>query len=357
MQILCDTDTETLAGLLSIIRTLNEVMYARSADVPTGTNAVPQLPPAAPAAPATAPSVLAAAIAIAGVESANSGDAPPAGLGFGEPSVTSIQIANGNGTVDNSAPPALLTTQSIASPATIVPAAPSASVPAAAPPAALTPNSLTVALAAELDSAGLPWDARIHSDTHKKNADGSWRFRRNLDEAVKVAVLAEMRGVAAVPLAPPAAAGSAASVVVPPASLMTTAPVSIAVNSVPPIQTTMTDLGATIHIQPARIMVPLPPTGANVAGSGGATGANVVPQPPVTPPAVPVPPAAPVGVPDAAKPVLLSDLIAKINKGFGAKTLTMVEVTAACEAEGLAGITALGHHPGKVQAVIDRLKL
>lgn len=332
MQILCDLDTETLAGLRNALYLIEQTIDARGGFIRDD-----EMPPSAQMV-CGVPCVLASDVPTGTTET------PPAGLGFGEPSVTSIQIANGNGTVDNSAPPALLTTQSIASPATIVPAAPSASVPAAAPPAALTPNSLTVALAAELDSAGLPWDARIHSDTHKKNADGSWRFRRNLDEAVKVTVLMELKPISSVPLPPADVPAPVPNVPTPPGP------------NVPPVR-----------VDVVTPMVPLPPAqpaGGDVTAPGGATGANVVPQPPVTPPPgatgtahVPVPATPPVGMPDPAKPVLLSDLIAKINKGFGAKTLTMVEVTAACEAEGLAGITALGHHPGKVQAVINRLKL
>lgn len=34
----------------------------------------------------------------------------------------------------------------------------------------------------EVDSRGIPWDARIHAATKKKTSDGSWRTRRNVDE-------------------------------------------------------------------------------------------------------------------------------------------------------------------------------
>lgn len=65
------------------------------------------------------------------------------------------------------------------------------------------------------DATGLPWDERIHSAGKTLNADGTWRLRRNVDDAVRQAVEAELRGtlepVAAVapppppPPAPPAA--------------------------------------------------------------------------------------------------------------------------------------------------------
>jgi hypothetical protein len=37
----------------------------------------------------------------------------------------------------------------------------------------------------------MPWDERIHASTRSKVKDGTWTFRRNLDEAIKIAVMAE----------------------------------------------------------------------------------------------------------------------------------------------------------------------
>lgn len=48
----------------------------------------------------------------------------------------------------------------------------------------------------ELDSAGLPWDERIHSGSKKKNADGKWKLRKNVDEALVKSVEAENQGAA-----------------------------------------------------------------------------------------------------------------------------------------------------------------
>jgi hypothetical protein len=45
----------------------------------------------------------------------------------------------------------------------------------------------------ELDSAGLPWDERIHSGSKKKNADGKWKLRKNVDEALVGTVEAQNR--------------------------------------------------------------------------------------------------------------------------------------------------------------------
>lgn len=68
------------------------------------------------------------------------------------------------------------------------------------------------------DSAGIPWDERIHSSTKGTNKDGTWSRRRNTDEALFQSVMAELKGNAAAPAStataetlaptPPAASGS-----------------------------------------------------------------------------------------------------------------------------------------------------
>lgn len=44
---------------------------------------------------------------------------------------------------------------------------------------------------AELDSEGMPWDARIHSSAKSKTQDGKWKLARNVDKALVEAVKAE----------------------------------------------------------------------------------------------------------------------------------------------------------------------
>lgn len=48
--------------------------------------------------------------------------------------------------------------------------------------------------APEFDSAGVPWDARIHASSKATVTDGTWRARRNVDKAVIEAVTAELLG-------------------------------------------------------------------------------------------------------------------------------------------------------------------
>lgn len=70
--------------------------------------------------------------------------------------------------------------------------------------AAVLPNGV------ELDVKGLPWDGRIHASSKAKVADGSWRMKRGVDEALVATVIAELKAAVSAPASvlPP---GSAAS--------------------------------------------------------------------------------------------------------------------------------------------------
>lgn len=101
-----------------------------------------------------------------------------------------------SGSVPSDAGAAQVPTAPEASPAGVPPPPTVASVPAppvAAPEAPAAPS--TSAPSAEgLDSTGLPWDKRIHSSSKAKNADGSWRKLRGLNDAALVSrVEAELR--------------------------------------------------------------------------------------------------------------------------------------------------------------------
>lgn len=45
----------------------------------------------------------------------------------------------------------------------------------------------------KLDSDGIKWDERIHSETKSQNKDGTWRLRRGVDKALVDQVIAEQR--------------------------------------------------------------------------------------------------------------------------------------------------------------------
>lgn len=82
-----------------------------------------------------------------------------------------------------------------------------AAPPAPIPPAAtVVPPTGNPVPASNLDSAGMPWDARIHTSTRATVANGTWRKKRNLDPALCATVEAELRTLmgAPVPLPTPA---------------------------------------------------------------------------------------------------------------------------------------------------------
>lgn len=207
------------------------------------------------------------------------------------------------------APPAPLVT--VATPASAADVAVIGTVPAAA----ATPGVNTV------DSDGLPWDARVHSETRKTNADGTWRYRRNLDPQVKENVTAllkaqygsQLPASPQLPLAPP-----------------------------PPGAT------GTQHV-PAEAP-PAPSTVILQPGVG-------LPQPSAT---VPLSPGIPVGMPNTPQsPVVpalgFRDFMSAVNKSLAAGRLTQDQLTNACKAVNLDGISALASEPGKISLVHSQI--
>ncbi len=83
----------------------------------------------------------------------------------------------------------------------------SAPPPPAAPPAD----------APKLDKQGIPWDARIHSETKGLNkSDGNWRNKRGVDKDLLEKVTAELKAQYATAAAPPTVASSSAPAAPPP---------------------------------------------------------------------------------------------------------------------------------------------
>ena len=91
-----------------------------------------------------------------------------------ETDVTETPDANVGGAVNPNSQP----------PQEVVSTAPSAAEPAASAPT----------VSGELDSAGLPWDERIHAGTKTQNKDGTWKIRRGVDKALVEQVKAELVG-------------------------------------------------------------------------------------------------------------------------------------------------------------------
>ena len=75
-----------------------------------------------------------------------------------------------------------------------------------------TPDPIPAQAAAEVDVTGTPWDARIHSGSKAKNADGTWRKMRGVTTEKFNAVMAELKGAAPVEAKPTPKAVPAPSV-------------------------------------------------------------------------------------------------------------------------------------------------
>lgn len=97
--------------------------------------------------------------------------------------------------------PALVPSPEVASTSTTAPSiAISAATPAAVPIASGTPAS--PAPTPEYDSAGVPWDARIHQSGKSKKTDGTWKIQKGIETkspGLVAAVLAELVTVKSTP--------------------------------------------------------------------------------------------------------------------------------------------------------------
>lgn len=224
--------------------------------------------------------------------------------------------------------------------APFVPAPPAGAAPSAAsvPTATGTgvqPVGASGSVGGERDSKGYLWDARIHSETKKKNADGTWRFRRNLDDKVKTSVLAElnaaMGGAAPAPTFQPPANVPSAVPVPPAAATVPVPPAPPAAVPVPPV--------------PAAGNVPVPPA------PGGGSNVVAFPNPAPAAPPVPVPPPANVGVPNSGLPELVSsfrELIQLVNVSLSKGAMTQAQLSEACAHVKVESITGLASQPALV---------
>jgi hypothetical protein len=191
---------------------------------------------------------------------------------------------------------------------TIVPAIHAPIVPVAdalmAPVVPMNPAS-----GVELDKHGLPWDARIHAGTKRKNADGFWTAKRGIDQALVTTVEAELRQVmaAGTPVAPLA---PVASIPAPPA---------------------------------ATVTIPTPGVASSVA---------VVPAPPapLVAPTAPAPEA-----PSADGRTLFVGLIGRASAAMNAGKLTQEEVTQICSKFGIPALPLLANRLDLVAQVASEI--
>jgi hypothetical protein len=165
-----------------------------------------------------------------------------------------------------------------------------------APDEVFTPAHATPAVAptgVTLDTAGLPWDARIHTGSRAMNADGSWRRKRGVDEATIATVEGELKALMSVPVEP-------ASNVLP----FTPAP--------------------SVHIETS----PIPEVAQ----------ASAVPAPPPPPPTDP-----------------FIGLIERISSLVGAKAITMEQAQAAIVAAGGVSLPLMVSRPDLIPQVLSAI--
>lgn len=186
-------------------------------------------------------------------------------------------------------------------------------------------NGVTV-LNADVDSAGLSWDERIHSSSKAKKGDGTWKIKRGLEAGVAQMVTAELMAK------------------------------KLAHTATAPLAGTLQTGVALVAANP---LVPLPPT---VPVPPGATGMPVAPvpgQPANVPANIPTPPQAPGAVPVApVSPVArFREMMSKISAGLGSKAITQENVKAAHEGVGLQQLQQAVLHPEKIPDIERALGL
>lgn len=199
------------------------------------------------------------------------------------------------------------------------------SLPSAAPAA---PPTAPPAASGERDSKGMPWDGRIHASSKAKVADGSWRYKRGVDDKVIAPIEAEIRAALGAPAV--AVGGTAPAFGAHPFSEQP-APVV----APPAVQTVVAAVPAVAAVPPA----PVAP-------------AAVVAPPPAASVAVPVAPAAPV-----AGITTYEQLMAALPPKIVSGELTAAQMQEACEMYGVPSIAALGQRPDLVPFVVAALKL
>ena len=149
---------------------------------------------------------------------------------------------------------------------------------------------------ADVDSAGLPWDSRIHSESRNKVADGTWRKRRNTASELVAQVEGELRALMAIP-APGGAATQSAPVPTPPPAPVTVVPAGPGATAI----IIDPSAGSASPASPATPPVPAPP----------------VPQPPAAAPTpVAPPPVAQDTAAAPAEPITFAGVMRQVTEGL-----------------------------------------
>lgn len=234
-------------------------------------------------------------------------------------------------------------------------ATPGAATAPTGAPAAPNAPATTTAAPLEFDTAGMPWDARIHQKGKNKKNDGTWKLRKLVNPTPQQKSEFETL-VQTVTRELAAARASGNGVTAPTVNADIAARIAAAGGNVPPPPTVPLPPGS-----PGSGAVPLPP------GSDGAATGNV-PAPPVSAPVPPPPPggSAPLGASAgsappapssvAGNPTAFRDLMAKITQATKDNKITPAEVMKFCQdcgAPNLTQLNTMAHLIPDVSALID----
>jgi len=208
-----------------------------------------------------------------------------------------------------------------------------------------------------LDTNGLPWDARIHAGSRERNTDGSWRVRRRpkgIEEAdwdaTLARVTAELTDLMAIPVSPGAVADAAAEE----AQVLTDAEVDAFVDIIEGVvePTVVVGVGSYTEVEGS-----VPPPTATVGDAVAALNA-VAPPVTIAPPVV-VPPVTAVAPPITVdKPAietfaqLMSWLTSRTPKDEAAKPAMVVKVNEILAANGLTTLQQLGQRADLIPQVL-----
>lgn len=227
-------------------------------------------------------------------------------------------------------PPAPTAPTATPAASTLAPAVPVPPVPTTTPPNALPAMTTTGPI--ERDSAGVPWDARIHQKGKGVKKDKTWKLIKGIDPALVTAVVQELSAKGLIQT-PAAVGASSAPVSLPP--------------GVPPAPTQQGSQG----YQAGQLPIPQAPgqgggeAQAHIPPAPGGTQAQAV-IPPAPAASVPVPPAAVLGMPDANNAGVVQidfrGLVAKFTNARNAGKLTPQQITEIINQAGAPSLQLLG---------------
>ena len=200
----------------------------------------------------------------------------------------------------------------------------------------------------ELDSNGLPWDGRIHSEGHAKLTDGGWRKRRGVAAEVVAHVEAELRALMAVPQGAPVptpeqafnaqVATTVAAIPTAPAAPYAPAPVPL-----PPAPVAQDPLAIPAFLdrslQAAQVAAPPPPAPAPVAPAPASVAAPS-PQPVAT---------------GATPQDIYIALVGRASAAVQNGKLTQEEIVAACTKFGVPALPLVVNRPDLLGVIANEI--